>query len=178
MITFPRATLRDAALLTTLAKEIYAEHYLYLWLPGGAEWYMEEYAYRMDKVIDDFSNPGTEYFIAMDDGHPIGYIKLVLNALFPGSPTAEALEVERIYIRKSATAKGVGKQLMELAIEKARMLHKKIIFLKAMDSGTDAIAFYERLGYEICGRFQLPLPEFELMKPEYRGMVLLKKVVE
>jgi hypothetical protein len=44
-----------------------------------------------------------------------------------------------------------------------------------MDSSTRAIAFYEKLGYIICGSLQLPMPAFSLMKEEYRGMVILKQ---
>ena len=54
--------------------------------------------------------------------------------------------------------------------------HKKdVVFLKAMDSSDDAIAFYKTIGFEICGSFQLPMPTFEWMKEEYRVMVVLKK---
>jgi ribosomal protein S18 acetylase RimI-like enzyme len=177
MISTRKASRDDAGLLTTLANEIYTEHYLYLWLPGGAQWYMEEYAYNRDKIKNDLGNPGIEYFIAFDDGYPIAYMKLLLDATLQDYSTTQVLEVERIYVRKSAAGKGLGKQLMELAMQKARALKKEVIFLKAMDSGTDAIAFYERLGFSLCGRLQLPVPEFALMKPEYRGMVVLKKEV-
>jgi diamine N-acetyltransferase len=89
-----------------------------------------------------------------------------------------ALEVERIYLYKKAIGKELGKQLMQTAMSRARELKKDIVFLKAMDSGTDALEFYKKLGYEICGRLQLPLPAFHLMKEEYRGMIILKKGVE
>jgi N-acetylglutamate synthase-like GNAT family acetyltransferase len=66
---------------------------------------------------------------------------------------------------------------MHTAINRARELRKDIIFVRAMDSGTDAIEFYKRLGFEMCDRLQLPLPVFHLMKEEYRGMVIFKKSV-
>jgi predicted metal-dependent hydrolase len=105
MISTRKASPDDTELLTSLAKEIYQEHYLYLWLPGGAQWYMEEYAYSRDKIKDDLSNAGIEYFIAFDGGHPIAYLKLVLDASLQGYSTTQVLEVERIYVRKSATGK-------------------------------------------------------------------------
>jgi diamine N-acetyltransferase len=86
--------------------------------------------------------------------------------------------VERIYLHKAATGKGIGKKLMQLAQQKAQALKKEVVFLKAMDSSIDAIAFYTKPGYKICGTLQLPLPEFSLIKEGYRGMVILKKTVE
>jgi len=46
-----------------------------------------------------------------------------------------------------------------------------------MDSSRNSLEFYKKLGYTICGRMQLPLPVFSLMKEEYRGMLALKMEV-
>ena len=164
-------------LLGKLAKEIYKQYYLHLWYPGGAEWYMEQYAYATDKIEKEIANPATEYYIATVHGVPVGYIKLNLFAILPGEEKADKMEVERIYLDTTSKGKGLGKKLMLLALQRATELQKEIIFLKAMDSATDAIAFYKSLGYTICDSFQLPLPDFELMKKEYRGMVVLKRKV-
>ena len=72
---------------------------------------------------------------------------------------------------------GIGKRLMQLAMIKAKELNKDWVFLKAMDTSTDAIQFYQQLGYTICGSLTLPLPAFSIMKKEYRGMVVLMKEI-
>ena len=41
-----------------------------------------------------------------------------------------------------------------------------------MDSSKDAIAFYEKMGFQLCGTHYL---DFEPMKKEFRGMVVMKK---
>lgn len=165
-------------MLSDLAKKIYKEHYLYLWLPGDAEWYMEEYAYNSEKTAAELSTSNVEYYISFGDEHPVGYMKLVLDASLPGSETVRALEVERINLYKQASRKGIGRKLMELAMERGRHLKKEIIFIKAMDSGVAAIKFYKMLGYTVCVSLQLPIPEFALMKVEFRGMSILKKKLE
>jgi hypothetical protein len=50
-------------------------------------------------------------------------------------------------------------------------LNKEIIWLKAMDS-SDAVLFYERLGFERCGTSIL---DFEQMKIDFRGMIIMMK---
>jgi diamine N-acetyltransferase len=175
MITILKASLTDAPLISELAKKIYQEHYLHLWQPGGAQWYMQEYAYAQSKIEQELADANVEYFIAAEDGTSLGYMKIVLNAILTNYETLGAMEVERIYLHKAATGKGLGKKLMEVAQQKAQALNKGIIFLKAMDSSVAAIAFYKKLGYEICGSLQLPLPDFSLIKEGYRGMVILKK---
>jgi diamine N-acetyltransferase len=176
MITIYKASAADAAMLTQLATSIYKEHYLHLWHPGGADWYMNEYAYAAHKIEQELTDPLVEYFIAADNDQPLGYMKLNTIAILDGN--TNALEVERIYLYKNAAGKGIGRQLMELALLRAKELKKEILFLKAMDTSLDAIAFYQKLGYVICGSLQLPMPEFSLMKEKYRGMVILKRNLE
>src|SRR6186713_1981714 len=110
MISILQATQSDAALLAQLAKKIYKEHYLHLWLPGGAEWYMEEAAYSWDKMDKELADTNVEYYIVLEEKNPVGYLKLVLDAGMPGCEMVPALEVERIYLLKDSTGKGVGKQ--------------------------------------------------------------------
>lgn len=174
MVNFRSALPGDAQLLTTLAREIYKEHYLHLWHPGGADWYMNEYAYALEKIQHELLDNNVEYYLAFENNIPAGYLKLLLNSALPGYEANEALEVERIYLLKSMTGKGTGRQLMQMAMKKASALKKHIVFVKAMDSSTDAIEFYQKLGCSICGTMQLPMPVFSLMKEAYRGMVILK----
>jgi diamine N-acetyltransferase len=178
MISIHKATISDATDIVDLARNIYKEHYLHLWHSGGARWYMEAYAYSLEKMTADLMNDNNEYYIAHDNGSKQGYMKINLNEQLTGFETLNALEIERIYLYKKATRKQIGKQLMQTAMDRARELKKDIIFVKVMDSSTDALKFYKKLGYEICGRLQLPMPEFHLMKEEYRGMIILKKNVE
>ena len=178
MINIYKASADDAVLITELARKIYQEHYLHLWHAGGAQWYMEEYAYAKEKIEMELADNNIEYFIAEEDGACLGYMKILLATTLAGDESMHALEVERIYLYKKAMGKGIGKKFMLLAQQIAHQLKKDIIFLKAMDSSTDAIEFYKKLGYGICGRLTLPLPAFQLMKKEYRGMVILKRKIE
>lgn len=177
MITLYKASVKDAAMLAKLAKEIYKQHYLHLWHTGGAEWYMETYAYALNKIEKELENENNEFIIAVENGTSIGYLKLVLVAELTNHECMNTMEVERIYLHKKAIGKGLGKKLLEVALDKARELKKEIIFLKAMDTNTEVIGFYKKAGYSICGNIQLPMPEFSLMKKEYRGMVILKRTV-
>lgn len=174
MISLFKASINDLIPLTQLSRKIYEEHYLHLWHPGGADWYMNVYAYAKDTIEKDLANDGIEYFILSDGPNYYGYMKIILNAVFCEDETKEAMEIERIYLHKAAIGKGLGKKMMDFAMQRALDLHKQLIFLKAMDSSSEAINFYKKMGYKICGSLQLPMPVFSLMKKEYRGMLLLK----
>lgn len=164
-----------AAELSALAKAIYVEHYLHLWYPGGADWYMHEQAYPEEKLRTELADPNNLHCIVYDEQElPLGYLKLRIKATLSGQEEKDGLEIERIYLRKAATGKGVGRLLMEWSETVARQYHKDILFLKAMDSSQDAIGFYQHMGYTVCGRLVLP---FSQMKEAYRGMVILQKTL-
>ena len=166
----------DAATLSALAKAIYVEHYLHLWHPGGADWYMHEYAYPEAKLRNELADANNLHYIVYDENKKAcGYLKLRINAVLEGREQENCFEIERIYLHRSATGKGIGQLLMQYAEEKARKLNKDLIFLKAMDSSLDAIGFYKKMGYQPCGTLQLPFP---LIKEEYRGMLILCKTLE
>jgi len=177
MISFQKATLSNAKILSDLAKAIYQENYLHLWLPGGADWYMHQHAYPLQQMEQELADPNNVYYLLQDDQEPVGYLKLVLSSNLAGYDPADALEIERIYLLENRKGKGLGKKMMQLAMDTALALNKKAIFLKAMDSSQEAIAFYQHQGYSICGTFSLPMPTFALMKESFRGMLILSKLL-
>lgn len=144
---------------------------MHLWHEGGAKWYIER-SYHPDVIEKELADPNNLHYIAYDNQKAIAYLKIRLNESLKYFENKNCLEVERIYILNAYKGKGLGKTLMQIADDWALDLNKDIIFLKAMDSSTDSIAFYRKLGYKICGMLTLP---FEQMKEMYRGMVILKK---
>ncbi|MDB5209224.1 MAG: family N-acetyltransferase [Sediminibacterium sp.] len=160
--------------LCALAKSIYVEYYLHLWHPGGADWYMNEYAYHPEKLRSELADDNNLHYIVYENEEPMGYLKLRVNATSPGFEKYNYLEIERIYLHKAIAGKGIGKQLMLLSEEIAHEHKKEMIFLKAMDTSMDAINFYQKMGYTKCGTLVLPFPQ---MKEEFRGMVILQKIV-
>lgn len=175
MISIEKATTTDSHLLTELAITIYKENYLYLWQEGGAVWYMDQYAYPEKKILLELSDPTLAYYVLKVGEEPVGYLKLLFTGEFSGYDSADTFEIERIYLLNKMKGQGLGRKLMVFAEDKAVAMGKKLVYLKAMDSSKEAIAFYLKMGYEIHSKLSLPMPTFSLMKEEYRGMVLLIK---
>ena len=176
-ITIRAISQSDAETLSTLAKNIYRQYYLHLWHPGGADWYMNEYAYPVHKLKEELADPANLHWIAYSGTLPIGYIKLLLQPKLPDVDYSACAELERIYIDPLFAGKGLGRQFMQLAESAAVKNRKTNIFLKAMDSATEAIAFYTKLGFRQIANIQLPMPTFQLMQDQFRGMVILQKKI-
>lgn len=158
----------DAETLSELAKTIYVQYYLHLWEPGGADWYMHEFAYNTEVIKSELADKNNLHYFVYEKEQPIGFLKLKINTPFAGNP----LEIERIYLLQQFKGIGIGKYLIQFAESVAAGFHKSAIVLKAMDSSLDAIGFYKKMGFEIIGNSTLP---FLQMKETCRGMVTMQK---
>ena len=167
-----------AEALSHLAKGIYVHHYAHLWLAGGMDWYMNEFAYPVSKITSEIENENCLHYIAYIHHKPVGYIKINIDAAINGGDKKEGIELERIYIDASSVNKGLGTYLMNFVFDIAKSNQKKYIFLKAMDTAELALQFYAKMGYELVSSFRLSDATFHLMKEAYRGMYILKKNIQ
>ncbi len=160
-------------LLSKVALKAYSDHYLHFWHDGG-KWYMGK-CFSVQALQKELKDENALFFIAYENDEALGYLKINIDAALEGQEEKNALELERIYLTKAATGKGVGGKIMQLVFKIAKEKHKDIIWLKVMDSSTGPIAFYKKMGFEICGTYNL---DFTVMKEELRGMYVMKKVVK
>lgn len=177
-----KVTFKEAQRLSELAKRCYPPHYAYLWFDNG-EWYTET-MYAVEKLATEIADPNVLYVIAADDKTDLGYMKLTLDyplsigqgfSLGTGTGSqieaSNALYLDRIYLSENAVGKGIGTKLVEMSVEMAQNLGKTAVWLAAMDSSR-AVGMYQKMGFVECGTWLL---DFEKMRPEYRGMVLMIK---
>jgi len=163
-------SIADLHTLQDIALNAYGDHYLHLWNDGGA-WYIEK-SFSDAALQSELEDANAAFFLIHSDDELVGFLKLNIDKSLDNYSLEDALELERIYLTKAASGKGVGKKVMEFTEQFAKERKKRVIWLKAMDSSHDAIRFYEQNGYNLCGTYRL---DFEAMKPEYRGMVIMKK---
>jgi len=168
-LNIERISISEVEKLSEVATRAYFDHYRHLWYDEG-EWYAHK-CFNVSQLIEELTDSKNLFFFAVLDGRYVGFLKLRPENQLAGQD-GNGFEVERIYLTNEATGRGVGRALMEFAIEMARQQNKDYVWLKAMDSSQNAIRFYESLGFEICGTSRL---NFEQMKTEYLGMVAMRK---
>lgn len=150
----------------------YLPHYAHMWKPNGVEWYINR-CFGDEFLQTELVNPNVEYLIVENDGEDIGIMKIVLKKSLPDSAVENALYLEKIYFVKEWTGKGVGRQLIELALRRAAELDRDCVWLMAMDTAPKPISAYERAGFTLDSYTTLG-DEFELLKEEFRGMAVMK----
>lgn len=149
----------------------YVPHYSHLWKTGGVEWYMNR-CFGADFLANEIANANVEYYIVENDGENIGILKIILQKPVPNSGIENALYLEKIYFVKEWTGKGVGGKTVNFVLQRAAGLGRDCVWLEAMDTAAKPIAAYEKAGFIQHSRVRLS-DEFELMKEEFRGMIVM-----
>lgn len=100
-----------------------------------------------DPTTDDlytlFQTPGSEYWIAEEDGVIIGGCGIFPT---PGLPEGCA-ELVKLYLDASKRGRGIGRDLMEKAFESARQFGYRQVYLESMPELNKAISLYQRAGF-------------------------------
>lgn len=172
MLEIVRIAAGDAAELAEVAAAAYSDHYRHLWHDNG-EWYLKR-SFSVEQLVSELDIEVNHFYLARWNGENVGFLKTRTDRSLPIFEASDAYEVERIYLRSSAQSRGIGRALIDLSVSEAQRLGRSIVWLKVMDSSTDAIAFYEKLGFEKCGGERL---DFELLRDELRGMYWMKRTI-
>ena len=110
-----------------------------------------ERAYDLHKLRREMQHPHTIFYFIYFKEELAGYIKL--NTLDAQSEPMgdETLEIERIYLKQSFQGKGLGKALYNIALEQAKTLKMRNIWLGVWEQNEQAISFYKKLGFVKSG---------------------------
>ena len=98
-------------------------------------------------------------------------MKFNVDAALTEEMGADSLEVERIYIRPAFKRRGLGKYLIDKAIEIARAQGKQLIWLGVWEHNVNAIAFYEKMGFVRTGAHS-----FFMGEDEQTDFIMTKKL--
>jgi putative acetyltransferase len=102
------------------------------------------YDYSTDHLYEHFRAPRSVYFVAEADGVVQGGGGIYPS---PGLP-ADTCELMKMYLRPEARGRGLGLALVRRCIEAARGLGYAQIYLESMPELRQALALYERLGWQ------------------------------
>ncbi len=163
-------TKTDHSQVRELMTVVYPPPYVHIW-KDDASWYIET-VYNQTNFEKEIDEPDAFYYYIVFENRRIGILRLCHQAPLIDYPDLQATKLHRIYIDQSQHGNGIGKKLMQWVEKQCRKRGDHILWLEAMDSQQQALKFYEANGFEICGSMRI---DYEIMRPEYRGMHRLYK---
>jgi len=160
-----KATFNDIQALQEICTAAYANNFYHHWNENGLEWYLER-EFGEERVKADLADRNQAYYFIVADENPVGFLKVRYNAKFDGLQNMAA-ELEKIYLLPEFKGKGLGKAALGKIMESIKKKGVLTLFLCVIDTNTNAIAFYKKVGFIVHSTTRLNLPYF---KEELKGM--------
>lgn len=171
MIKIKIATEENTAVLALLGRLTYVEsHGHFIDDKNDLSKYVDE-SFSFHKTKQDLNNSKNLFYIAYVDDLPVGYAKLVLNAIHESVVSKSNCRLERIYILNDFISMKIGQPLLTFIEEKARELLLDTIWLSVYIKNNRAIRFYLRNEFKNVGELN-----FIVNGKEYENIIFSKKI--
>jgi diamine N-acetyltransferase len=127
--------------------------------------------FSLEALKTEFEDANSTFLIAEFNGKAVGYAKLREGKKIECLKSANAIEVQRIYLLEKVKGKNFGKALMEKCCEIGREKGYETLWLGVWDKNTPAQKFYEKIGMKNVGT-----TDFSDGKNEFINLVFAKKI--
>ncbi len=141
MLAISQLTKDDVIIVHQLAKTIWPEAFKDILKPDQIA-YMLDWMYDVNTLTEQAQTGHLFYMITLD-GIPKGFI-----GLEPNFPDVGTLRIHKLYVKESDHGKGLGKALLEKALEIGRELDVATINLN-VNRFNKAVDFYTSQGFKI-----------------------------
>ena len=116
---------------------------------------------NQETLAQEISSNNSAFYFGYDKDKLIAYLKINVGEAQNEQLPEESLEIERIYVLQEYQGKKCGYQLFQFALEKAKEINAKILWLGVWEKNFKAIEFYNRLGMKTFGKHTFLLGEDE-----------------
>lgn len=149
-ISIRKIGLNDLEQLQYISRYIFTETFAATSDPANLEKYLTE-AYATNQLKNELNNPNSAFYFAELEGTVLGYLKINTGNAQTEPQDEDTLEIQRIYVLQAFHGKEVGQLLMNKAIEIAKELNKRYVWLGVWEQNPRAIRFYEKNGFVVFG---------------------------
>ena len=145
-IKIKKCNREDLEILQEISIETFNDTFENQNTPVNMKAYLEA-AFNSKRLEKELSNRSSQFFFVYFNDAVAGYLKVNTNEAQSEEMGDESLEIERIYIKNKFQKHGIGKYLLNKAIEIAMERNKKKIWLGVWEKNENAIAFYKKMGF-------------------------------
>lgn len=145
-LTIQRVQPADVDQLLNLSRKTFYDAFQHLNNPDDFEAYTSK-AFTCEQLLSEIENPDSEFYFAILDNQPVGYMKLNYRNAQAEFQEPDGVEISRIYVHADQQGKKIGNQLLNSAISRAAELKLSYIWLGVWEHNLNAQRFYERNGF-------------------------------
>ncbi|MDF2904065.1 MAG: spermine/spermidine-N-acetyltransferase PaiA, partial [Bacillus sp. (in: firmicutes)] len=137
--------LEDLHTLQEVSYETFNDTFKHQNSPENMKAYLER-ALNLKQLEKELTNISSQFFFVYFKNEVAGYLKVNINDAQSEEMGDESLEIERIYIRSKFQKHGLGKYLLNKALEIAIECNKKKVWLGVWEKNENALTFYKKMG--------------------------------
>lgn len=160
-----KVLINDILDLQEICRESYSQVFANHWTNNGLEIYLEQ-QFGTKRLKSELIDDNLGYFFIKINNENIGFLKVNYKSSTELSELNNC-ELDKIYILPKYSGMGIGKAVMAKIINQVREKGNLLFFLCVIDTNENAIAFYEKLGFEFHSKTRLEVPFF---REELKGM--------
>ena len=146
--------------LREISYKTYNDTFMSMNTPANMEAYLRQ-AFDVEKLREELSNNNSTFYFLYTDDELSGYLKLNECKAQTEINDLHSLEVERIYVSKEFQGKGLGRILMNKAIDVANIREKSYIWLGVWEKNDKANLFYKKNGFYVISSHSFFMGEDE-----------------
>lgn len=167
-----KCTLEDLGLLQDISVETFNETFKDQNSAENMKAYLER-AFNLNQLEKEICNSSSEFYFIYSNGEIAGYLKVNTHDAQTEMMGNDSLEIERIYIKGIYQKHGLGKFLLNKAVEIAMERNKKSVWLGVWERNENAIAFYKKRGFVQTGTHS-----FYMGDEEQKDFIMTKTCIE
>lgn len=142
------ATEADIPALSRVGIDSFVEKFGHMYSARDLATFLEE-AHSPAALAAEMADPARLYRLAERDGELAGYCKLGLKCGFPEHARGQnVLELKQLYTAPGMTGGGIGRALMDWAMEEFAAREADEVQLSVWSGNDGAQRFYKRYGFE------------------------------
>ncbi|MEH7491167.1 GNAT family N-acetyltransferase [Neobacillus niacini] len=170
-INIKPCTIEDLSILQEISYETFTETFKEQNSPENMNAYLER-AFNLKQLEKELSTIPSQFFFVYINNEVAGYLKVNTQDAQSENMGEDSLEIERIYIRAKFQKLGLGKYLINKAIEIAVEQGINKIWLGVWEKNENAIAFYKKIGFVLAGSHS-----FHMGDEEQIDFIMIKSLV-
>ncbi|MCF6514718.1 GNAT family N-acetyltransferase [Lactobacillus sp. S2-2] len=127
--------------------------------------------YSIQNLTNELNEPNSKFYFVYYQEQIAGYIKINLNDAQTEDYGNDYLEIERIYLLKEFQGSCLGSKLMDYAIQLAKSLNKKHIWLGVWEHNTKALKFYHKFNF-----IEKSAHNYSVGTDVFKDLILIKEI--
>lgn len=169
MNSIVKAQASDASLLADIGQQSFIESHG----PSATPAVIHEYVttkFNPGVMQEELLNPHNLYHIIYHQDQPVGYSKIIFDAVHPNISLPHVTKLERLYLLEAFYHLRLGQELLQFNIDLSKENQQTGMWLFVWTENKRALRFYKKMGFEAIGNYDFKLTEAHA-NPNYQMLL-------